>query len=528
MMKPLHTKIIVFICVCLLSLVVGEAIFLFSLKARQKKDEPTIPLPTQQVLPITKPAQLHVVSGTVKIKRVNEEQIAQKGQDFIVKVGDTVSTDTNTVATVDFNDGTLLRLSSESSVAYQSDDQVISFKQILGNVYYRFKKSVGFRVELNVETDSAVASVRGTSFALFKSLGTKLYVDTHQVELYQKDALGNKLPSSRVMVGEKMSAETATPSAGLDEPLQATASALSNQEKAWLDFNTEADKVMDQDPTFEKLDGLVLTYLKQTLVTPTPAPTATPAITSTPVPTSVPKVTEMFGTGYKSGVVQTDAGAFTLSCIGANKNTTRVITDSANESDCANDCPVKTLAEYVQSNGGFAGINGMYFCPPDYPQCADKKNSYDTLFFNSRLKKYINSDNNVYSVIPFLVIDGGGNPRFVSKAQDWGRDTSISAGTAGNPLLIEGGNYVAEQGSLDDKQRNTKSNRGAFVQKGDNFYLCVTRSATVPDAGHVYQTLHVDNAINIDGGGSTALYVNGAYKFGPGRALPNAIIFANR
>jgi len=40
------------------------------------------------------------------------------------------------------------------------------------------------------------------------------------------------------------------------------------------------------------------------------------------------------------------------------------------------------------------------------------------------------------------------------------------------------------------------------------------------------QSLGAENAMNLDGGGSVAMVYNGSYKVGPGRNLPNAIIFA--
>jgi len=36
--------------------------------------------------------------------------------------------------------------------------------------------------------------------------------------------------------------------------------------------------------------------------------------------------------------------------------------------------------------------------------------------------------------------------------------------------------------------------------------------------------LGVKYALNLDGGGSSALYLNGSYIVGPGRSLPNAVI----
>lgn len=519
-----------------LLLAAGVSAF-FVIKSRQAANNVK---PTPGVLPITKPSYIHVVTGTVKIKNVNtnEEKIVQKGQDIAVQEGDNIQTDTNTVATIDFNDGTLARLSSESTILYGTHDTTMHFDQIVGNVYYRFKKAAGFRDGLEVETNDALAAVRGTTLSIFKNQNTKLVVTSSQVEFFQKNSAGVVIPESKVLVDPQMQAESATDSATLTFPLTSKPQELTNKEEAWLDFNQLADQLYDQGPPdledFKTLEDLALNYINESNITPAPTspvmPTANPTSSISPTPTvaAVQKTSEMFGTGYNTGTVQTDAGSFVLSCIGASKSSTKVITDSANENDCKNDCPVKPLADYITSNGGFAGMNGMYFCPPDYPACADKKNSFDTLFFNSRVKRYINSDNNVYSVIPFLAVNGDGSPRFIAHTQEWGRDTGIQAGIAGNPLLIQGGSNVTGNYSLDDKQQNTKSNRGAFVEKGNNIYLCVTKGTTVPDSAKVYETLKVDNAINIDGGGSTALWVNGGYKFGPGRALPNAIVFANR
>jgi exopolysaccharide biosynthesis protein len=39
------------------------------------------------------------------------------------------------------------------------------------------------------------------------------------------------------------------------------------------------------------------------------------------------------------------------------------------------------------------------------------------------------------------------------------------------------------------------------------------------------EALGSTNALNIDAGGSSALWYNGSYKRGPGRGVPNALIF---
>jgi exopolysaccharide biosynthesis protein len=74
----------------------------------------------------------------------------------------------------------------------------------------------------------------------------------------------------------------------------------------------------------------------------------------------------------------------------------------------------------------------------------------------------------------------------------------------------------------------TKGTRGAFGWNADSFFLVVGSSATVPDMAYVMKGLGADFAINLDGGGSAALYYDGAYRAGPGRLLPNAIVFKRK
>src|SRR3989344_5443482 len=76
------------------------------------------------------------------------------------------------------------------------------------------------------------------------------------------------------------------------------------------------------------------------------------------------------GSGYNRQSVKTDSGTFTVSLIAADLNSTRVIVDTASDSDCVDNCPVLPLATYVARSGAYAGVNGTYFCPATYPSCA--------------------------------------------------------------------------------------------------------------------------------------------------------------
>ena len=58
-------------------------------------------------------------------------------------------------------------------------------------------------------------------------------------------------------------------------------------------------------------------------------------------------------------------------------------------------------------------------------------------------------------------------------------------------------------------------------------YIGIVSNATMGESAKVLHALAMDSALNLDEGGSTALY-SGGYKAGPGRNIPNAILFVQR
>ena len=63
--------------------------------------------------------------------------------------------------------------------------------------------------------------------------------------------------------------------------------------------------------------------------------------------------------------------------------------------------------------------------------------------------------------------------------------------------------------------------------KGSTAYIGVVHNATVAEVANVLKTMGLENALNLDSGGSTALW-SGGYKVGPGRNIPNAILFVRK
>lgn len=251
-----------------------------------------------------------------------------------------------------------------------------------------------------------------------------------------------------------------------------------------------------------------------------PKPASTSSQTGTKTTAAAPVSQTLPSDGFSKQTVQTDAGNFVVSIIAADLASTKIITDTAGENDCVDVvCPTKSLADYVSANGGFAGVNGSYFCPPDYAQCVGKEGSFGTLVFNARLRKYINSDNNKFSTVPMFVQTADHGMRFMGQTVEWGRDTGIIGGLASYPLLVSGG-----QVATSDESGNGRNFIGV---KGGNVYIGHVHGASFAKTAKVLATLGLEHALNLDAGGSTALYYNGSYKLGPGRLIPNAIILAH-
>ncbi|OGK19377.1 hypothetical protein A3D80_00600 [Candidatus Roizmanbacteria bacterium RIFCSPHIGHO2_02_FULL_40_13b] len=227
--------------------------------------------------------------------------------------------------------------------------------------------------------------------------------------------------------------------------------------------------------------------------------------------------------GYRRQKVSADIGDYLVDIVSADLNSTRVVVDTASDGDCGNDCPVLSLADYTTRSGGFAGINGPYFCPASYPSCDGKKNSFDTLIMN-KAKHYFNSDNNVYSSVP-AVIFSGSSARFVGQSSQWGRDTGVDSVITSQPLLVLDGNIVFNGDG--EPKRGSKGSRSFIGATGSTVYIGVVQNATVAEVAHVLKALGVQNALNLDSGASTSLW-SGGYIIPQGRATPFGIILQHK
>lgn len=265
-------------------------------------------------------------------------------------------------------------------------------------------------------------------------------------------------------------------------------------------------------------------------LTPTLPPTSSP--TPTTVPTLVPVVSSPKpisgppGTGYNLITVATERGNFVARVISINLGSSKVITDTANDSNCLDSCLTISLQDFVIRNGGYAGVNGTYFCPETYPDCSAKKNSFDFPVYNTRLSKWINGENLFWNNRAIMYFDSGG-AHYLQNAN--GFNGVPTAGIVNFPGLVNGGAVQIDdnQSGLSDKQKAVGTKVGIGIISPNEVIIVVAQSVNMQQFAHVFKALGATGALNLDTGGSTALYYNG-YKLGPGRNIPNAIIFANK
>lgn len=260
--------------------------------------------------------------------------------------------------------------------------------------------------------------------------------------------------------------------------------------------------------------------------------TAIAATVVTPTSVSTPN------SSWRLWTVQTTRGKFTANVVAINLENPKlhISTLTGSAYDCVTNCPVAPLHKYIQRVQGFAGINGTYFCPYDYASCVGQTGSYYWMVYNSVRQTFVNIHQNKFNTGPLVAFDTENHWHFYREARDWPGlapfeaqyETKLTALISNSPALIVNRKVVVKSSELDTKQRTAKGPRSGLGFKGKNAYLIVVSGATVLDLAAVMDYFKMEYAINLDGGGSSALYYMSKYRVGPGRNIPNALIFSEK
>ena len=292
-------------------------------------------------------------------------------------------------------------------------------------------------------------------------------------------------------------------------------SSTTNQYATWgvQLLNQQYDQASQAvDAASADLDKQYQTYLASIA----PKPTALPANSSTGQ-----------SSGGSSGdftktTASTSRGNFTVSMVKIPLSQVIVKTVSDFSGNCSNNCPTQSLSQYVNQSGAFAGINGTYFCPPDYSSCVGKVNTFDFAFYNSLTGSWLNQNALGWNSEGLATFNGH-SALFYHLANQYDGH-SVTAAIANFPtLLVQNGQVLITDSDLDSAQL-TKGLRGALGVGNGYVYIAVVSGASITDAAYAMQSLGATDVLNLDGGGSSALYVDGSYKVGPGRSLPNAVV----
>lgn len=234
---------------------------------------------------------------------------------------------------------------------------------------------------------------------------------------------------------------------------------------------------------------------------------------------------------YKRQTVVTTLGNFSVDVVTIDTRNPKlkIKTLAAMTDPCQRNCPAWSLAQFYEVGKGFAAINGTYF-----DTSVEKKNYYFFPIFDSLKRVFVNEDQLKYwTTGPVMAFDINNGFHYFKDSREFkgvsdfeSRFGPVQAVIGNKPRLIENGQNFLIEWEVDEKQKTFKTLRNAIGYKDGLVYLVIARSATVPDLAEIMKALGVEYAINLDGGGSSVLLYDGEYLVGPGRNIPNAIVFS--
>ena len=244
---------------------------------------------------------------------------------------------------------------------------------------------------------------------------------------------------------------------------------------------------------------------------------------------------------YEYTTVKTERGDFAADVmrIDLKNPNLKILTVAADTAVCSNGaCAAKSVGDYVFANHGFAGVNGSYFCSS--AGCG-RANYYFFPIYDSVSGQMVNQDQLKYwTTGPLLAFDVNNKFYYFKDARDFkspadfekNYGVKLQAAIGNKPRLVEEKMNVLIDWDLDNGQKTGKYWRNAIGYKDDpnnpghgELYIVIARKATVDDLAVIVKTMGLDYALNLDGGSSSALIYNGEYMVGPGRKVPNALVF---
>jgi exopolysaccharide biosynthesis protein len=183
---------------------------------------------------------------------------------------------------------------------------------------------------------------------------------------------------------------------------------------------------------------------------------------------------------------------------------------------------VSTLQDIAEQGGAVAAINGTFF---DAYTDSAVKSPYGYIAAGGELVKRAPGDRRTV-----LLFDAANGVELV--AGDTFLDRFAEGGVAGSlqagPRLITDGKLTVnpvEEGFKDPKILTNAGARSAVGLTADHRLILLTiGGATIPQLTEIMLQAGAKEAMNLDGGASSGLYLQGKYITKPGREISNALL----
>ncbi|BBI35410.1 phosphodiester glycosidase family protein [Cohnella abietis] len=183
---------------------------------------------------------------------------------------------------------------------------------------------------------------------------------------------------------------------------------------------------------------------------------------------------------------------------------------------------VDDLNNIAKKNGATVAINGSFF---DAYTKSDIKIPYGNIVSGGEQRKKDLSDRRT-----IFTFDKNNLVKLISGTyyKEQFKNITIEGGVQVGPRLVKNGkvelNVVAE-GFKDPKILTGGGARSALgITRDHKLILLTTGGATIPQLAEMMKQVGAYQAMNLDGGASSGLYVDGKYLTTPGRQISNAII----
>lgn len=198
-----------------------------------------------------------------------------------------------------------------------------------------------------------------------------------------------------------------------------------------------------------------------------------------------------------------------------------------------------TLRSFVEMGRGVAGINGAYFIPRDYTGKSDSTNTVRIMNHDGLTYSRYYPDTGVNGVFGFL---SDGSPILVQNSiygerklrdnYNSGMISELMSGIANFPILLVNSIDLVSRyekiGLITEKMR-VKSTKSFICRTSMNdIKMGTIEKISMLDVSTFIRQFGCVDAINLDNGGSLALYENNKYIVGSGRNIMDAFVIVKK